>query len=196
MFMFYNILNLFFIFLMISVNDRIKEVKSQQLANNSSNYVIKNLEYPDEYLMNAGSVDVYSTSEKIKRIEEIFWIFEKINGLNDTYFIKSSLNNKYICATFGFLERFTKLRKPIRLMNIEIYEDYDTIFTMCQWRFEKISKDENIYRIINIRYKTPLYSAGYLLKVTRNGKSYRQLFLWHGKSSKVDEFKWKIYLII
>ena len=102
--MFYNILNLFFIFLMISVNDRIKEVKSQQLANNSSNYVIKNLEYPKEYLVNIGSGEVYSTSDKVKKIDEIFWKFEKISGLNDTYFIKSSLDNKYICATFGFNE--------------------------------------------------------------------------------------------
>ena len=183
------------IFLLISVNNGIKETKSLRIGRNSNNYVINNLKYPKEYLINTDWDEVYTTRVRMEELKKIFWNFEKVNGTNDTYFIKSSLNDNYICATREFIDIF-ELRKPISLFNIKKFNNYETIFAVCQWRFDKISKDENIYKIINREYNTPLYSPAFFWKIEINGKSYRKSFAWHGKSSEGDEFKWRVYLFV
>ena len=180
---------------MLSVNNGIKEIKSQLLTRNFNNYALKNLKYPKEYLISEDWGEVYTTRVKTGDIEKMFWKFEKISGLNDTYFIKSALNNKYICASREFLE-FSQLRKPLTLWSIQKYKNNELKFKNCQWTFDKISKDENIYKIINKQYNTPLYSPGFVWTFTQMGKAYRQSFVWHGKSSKEDEFKWRVFLLV
>ena len=86
-----------------------------QLFDKDKFYVISNQRYPNEYLVNSGIEGLHSikilSSESLNSIK---WKFKKINGSNDTYFIKSLLNDEHICTSsviFGFdLRQYVVLR--------------------------------------------------------------------------------------
>ena len=141
--MFDKIFDLILIF--ITLSQSITGIK-----NETSECVISNQKYLYEYLLNADLDDeVYSARiNKIKNLNEMKWMFEKKSELNHTYYIKSSLNNQYLCALMGFVDVFS-LRKSVVFRDIESlkykfteYKSFERFFKRCEWGVDKIKKDQ------------------------------------------------------
>ena len=181
--------NLNFILILLVLSESVKQIANKSPAKEC---VISNQKYTFEYLVNKFEIIHSTRINKVRSFDEIKWKFDNISGLNHTYFIRSSLNNLYICLS-NVIDRFN-LRRYVVLNDLNINEKTysKSIFDACKWKLDKVKKDQNTYKIINKQYNAPMYAPGFIFKVTYKEVNYRKAFLWHGKSTDGDEFKWNV----
>ena len=188
MFLFGKLLNSILILLVLS--NTIKEILNEP---SNKKCIINNQKYSNEYILNwMGLDEVVQTiqKQKVKSFNEIEWTFKSISDeAKHTYLIKSSHNNKYLCASTGFADNFY-LRKYVALFDLGKFKNMfsKSAFDACKWRLDQVKNRENVFKLINIQYNGALYSPGFLFKYS----IYRKTFVWNGKLSNGDEFKWKI----
>ena len=185
------------ILISLILNDSIQEIINQQST--VKECVISNQKYKYDYLFNS-NFTVYSIRiNKVDSFDQLKWKFLEISGQNHTYFIKSSLNNKYLCAGDKALSMFDKTMKSYRsnevLSNLYLHdiENYKglflgSVFNFCKWQLNKKNKNQNMYKFINIQNNKQVYLPTTWFRVS----NFRLAFIWNGMSSTGDEFNWSI----
>ena len=141
--------------------------------------------------MNSNRLAQISTINKLQSFDQIKWKFvEAKTVLNQThYFIKSLYDykpndNLHLCAT-GYVDSFN-LKQHVALISLnENVFKISQLFDMCKWKDDSVKE-----QLINVRYNLPLYSPS--IFSFKNNRFYREAYLWRGKSTKGDEFKWSL----
>lgn len=168
----------------------------------TSQCVIKNLHYKNEYLIATNYSDKYIDDGKFVyqnrkkavidklpsydflKDSQVVWTF--VPSSNQTFFIKSSMNrNQYLCATDTFVDRL-KHRRKVNLNNLDRKNQYESL--KCQW---KVTITNGNHLIKNHFYKEPMYAANMFYSSGRPLK--RNLFTWKNKNANSDQFYWGVY---
>jgi hypothetical protein len=165
----------------------------------SSECLIKNEEYPDEYLFKSndifgnrffGTAIYLHPMTKINDQNRLKWqlISTKTNGEN-TFYFKNELS--FLCAS----ELEINSNKARRY----VYASRQINHNNCEWRIEKLTDDDNSngnnkdekikFLIWNTKFNNQLYAGSYFFKVD---KLKRNIFLKNDQTKlyKSDDYKW------
>jgi hypothetical protein len=192
----------FLIALIIGLN----QISNFQLVNgnkSSSECLITNKEYPDEYLLKSDDVfgnRFFGTAvylHPISKTNEHYKLKWQLipTSMNDEniFFIKSVYQNTYLCASELELNS-NKVRR-------QVYTSRQISHNNCEWRIEKSGDDETnnknndygkiSFLIWNTKFRNQLYAGSYFFKAD---KLKRNIFLKNDKSKiyKSDDYKWLI----
>jgi hypothetical protein len=198
-------------------------------TSNLSYCLVKNVEYQDEYMYSCRDVD-FSDSYKrkvftnkmsinyMKSFDQMGWIFQPVEGLNNTFYITNAQYHEHLCATHNHLEIFNYRRK----VNLNRLNKHSLKTNKkCMWKLDLVdepltfsghlnkknnfffsknmslnktatnpAQDTKLYTIWNINYREPLYAASYLLKAAKSKR--RNIYTWHTKPDS-RQFYWYIH---
>jgi hypothetical protein len=194
---------------------------------NLSYCLVKNVEYQDEYLYSCHDVDFSDNYKRkvftnkisinyMKSFDQMGWIFQPVDGLNNTFYITNAQYHEHLCATHNHLEIFNYRRK----VNLNRLNKHSLKTNKkCMWKLDdqplnsrdpknkkknfssntdmvlsnktvtNSTQNAKIYTIWNINYREPLYAASYLLKAAKSKR--RNIYTWHTKPDS-KQFYWHI----
>ena len=170
----------------------IAESKPNRL--NKQYCLVKSYKFKDEYLHSYKNSKLHvniPTKKTISNFDQLKWIFEPIEWLNNSYFIRN-VNNKseYLCAKDNRND-FFKSRRPVYLKNI----NQPSVITneKCIWTLGELEKNGK-YVITNSYFNEPLFPSSSFIA---NRKLYTWNYLTKGISyymgPDLDQFIWYIY---
>ena len=176
----------------------IGQIESRPDVNAPSFCLIKNIEYPDEFLYSSKELDISDNYKRkvftnpaneyfMKSFDQMGWIFLPVNGTNDTFNLLNAKYYEHLCASDNHLEIFNYRRKvnTYRLNNDNLKKN-----KKCMWKLELTSKGINRFIIRNVHFKQPLYAASDLLKTAKSKR--RNVYTWY-KNPDSRQFIWYIY---
>jgi hypothetical protein len=168
---------------------------------NASTCLLKNLKYPNEYMLTRNKLIILGNkfyfkrktqlvrTDKVDNIDHLKWnlVRANSNGINDTFYIKSRLYpSDYFCAVNEFDDLF-KIKRLVKRLTLPPFFPEET---SCQWTFERASSHSKWFTIRNQLYKQLLYAAMLSFSPFKEG---RNVYLWHNPQVKItSEFMWNI----
>ena len=171
--------------------------------------LVRNSAYENEYLYSSRKDfdvndnmtkqrKVYTNTaniKKIKSLDQMRWIFEPVDWLNDAFYITNiEFQNEHLCATHSYHDSKNKSKKR-RLVNL-VKMNKESLKTnkKCIWRTENIVSDdgnESSFYLWNMYYHEPLYAATSMSRLMSPTKD-RQVYTWYQKPDS-KQFIWFIY---
>ena len=152
----------------------IGQIESRPDINSPSFCLIKNIEYPDEFLYSSKELDISDNYKRkvftnpaneyfMKSFDQMGWIFLPVNGTNDTFNLLNAKYYEHLCASDNHLEIFNYRRKvnTYRLNNDNLKKN-----KKCMWKLHPVDSNQT-YTIWNMNYKEPLYAASFLFKTSK-----------------------------
>jgi len=136
------------------------------------------------------SISLFSPIFKLWNVDKIFikiwnhnkgvWIFEPVNGMNQTFYIRNQEYNEYLYATSLYSSFFTSRRKVFTwLYSVEPDDSF-------QWRLKPL-ETANKYELWNVKFDEPLYAASYFF---RYDNLRMNVFTWNKKQPDSKQFNW------
>ncbi len=124
----------------------------------------------------------------LDNFDEIKWNLVHVPGINDTFYIESSLYEELLCSSDSHMDFFKMRRKlhTVKVPSSVIAAGHDT---SCMWKFQNFEHNgENRFVILNVKYEEPLYAASALFK---NFQGRRNVFTWH-MAPDSPSFVWQV----
>jgi hypothetical protein len=194
------ILKIFWIlFCILSIN-----LKGEGKPNSSTTQycLVKSYKFKDEYLFSSNKINKENyrkihvnkpTMKIISNFDQLKWIFEPVNGLNNSFYIKNAnYKNENLCAK-DTRNDFLKSKRPVHLININQQQESLTTTIKCIWRLEAIDKNGK-FVITNSYFNEPLFPSSSFI-------ANRKLYTWNYLKTRIsyligpdlDQFIWYIY---
>jgi hypothetical protein len=127
-------------------------VENKPDPTNLSYCLLKNTEYTDEYLYSCRDVDfsdnykrkVFTNKMSInymKSFDQMGWIFQPVEGMNNTFYLTNAQYHEHLCATHNHLEIFNYRRK----VNLNRLNKHSLKTNKkCMWKIEQVLDNRNV----------------------------------------------------
>ena len=165
-----------------------------------SNCLIHNEAYRFEYLYSINENNKKMSSQKnvhlmplskVNDFNNLRWSLIETQNKSGQFYLKSSLFDDYLCASFEYGDLFRLRRK---VMRIKINSTNLNALENCKWILKQVDleKSNSRYLITNVLFDQALYAATYFFQIQLYK---RDVFLWNKKNVNSKKFKWVIHCL-